>query len=107
VLPTARWRALDTTSHVAEPRLLFFALKKSLTEHKQRVQPTARGKVAAAGLKKHLPVLPTARWRALDTTSHVAEPRLLFFALKKSLTEHKQRVQPMARGKSPLPLLRA
>jgi hypothetical protein len=80
VLPTARWRALDTRSQVVEPRLLFFALKKSLTEHKQRVQPMARGKVAAAGLKKHLPVLPTARWRALDTTSQVAEPRQFFFA---------------------------
>ena len=28
------------------------------------MQPIARGNVAAAGLKKHLPVLPTARWKA-------------------------------------------
>jgi hypothetical protein len=33
VLPTARWRALDTRSQVAEPRLLFFALKKSFAKH--------------------------------------------------------------------------
>ena len=40
-----------------------------------------------AGLKKHLLLLPTARWKALDTRSQVAEPRLLFFALKKSFTK--------------------
>ena len=40
-----------------------------------------------AGLKKHLLLLPTALWKALDTRSQVAEPRLLFFALKKSFTK--------------------
>ena len=40
-----------------------------------------------AGLKKHLLLLPTARWKALDTRSQVAEPRLLFFPLKKSFTK--------------------
>ena len=37
----------------------------------------------AAGLKKRLPVLPTARWRALDRGGVVAVARLLFFAYKK------------------------
>ena len=66
----------------------------------------------AAGLKKRLPVLPTARWRARVTSSVVAVARLLFFennkkfhcahatqaphvghSLQPQFTEHKNTVQ--------------
>jgi hypothetical protein len=40
----------------------------------------------AAGLKKRLPVLPTARWRARDMGSVAAAARLLFFAYKKKVS---------------------
>jgi hypothetical protein len=85
-LPTPRWKALVTSSHVAEPRLLFVAFKKkvSLSAVRSQCNCMARARAAcAAGLKKHLPALPTPRWKALVTSSHVAEPRLLFIAFKK------------------------
>ena len=59
---------------------------------RQRLESPSDARVAwlslpRAGLKKHLLLLPTALWKALDTRSQVAEPRLLFFALKKSFTK--------------------
>ena len=82
LLLTARWKALDTRSQVAEPTRLFFALKKvSLSAVRSQCNGMARARATcAAGLKKHLPVLPTARWRAIDTRSQVAETTRLFFA---------------------------
>ena len=55
--------------------------------------------LGAAGLKKHLPAVTTARSRARETGSVVAAARQLFFAYKKkSFTVHTERTQAIARG---------
>ncbi len=80
------YRARDMGSEVAAARLLFLAFKKnvSLRACSARGQWLARLEApGAAGLKKLLPVLTTARWRARDMGSVVAAARLLFFAHKK------------------------
>ena len=74
---------------VAVARLLFFAYKKKCHCADGALAGNGLRRLesqGAAGLKKRLPVLPTARWRALDRGSVVAVARLLFFAYKKKVS---------------------
>ena len=70
----------------AAARQLFFAYKKkvSLCTPSARRQLLATMRcLGAAGLKKHLPVVTTARSRALDFGSVAAAAMQLFFACEK------------------------
>ena len=68
----------------------FLRTKKSLSARMQRARAIAcrLEPLGAAGLKKHLPVLTTARWRARNIGSVVQVARLLFFEYKKKVSVH-------------------
>jgi len=54
----------------------------------------------AAGLKKRLPVLPKACWKAHDTESVAASGSLLFFAWKTEFNAHMERTRATSCGGS-------
>jgi hypothetical protein len=87
MLATARLRALDTGSVTALRDRLFFAFQKkveSATSQRRDIALKMAAAPCGAGPNQRLPMLATARLRALDTGSVTALRDRFFFAFQKS-----------------------